>query len=177
MELLLGLLLLVALHVAKTPHPTGLKPEPEPEPQPPHVEPHVEPTPAPSVTPHGGGPPPAPAPYPVPSPGPAHPSVPAPGPVHAPAKVVPASWPQAVPKELPAWPAGWEPDTPVPAAEVARAKALISELWKSGKPGAHKTEQTAGKWVTYVAFVPKKGMKGVAAFRVRPGAQGGTTQA
>jgi hypothetical protein len=66
---------------------------------------------------------------------------------------------------------------PVPAAEVTRAKQLLPELWKSGKPGVKKTEQTAGKWVTYLTFVPKKGMKGVAAFRVKPGAQGGGTTA
>lgn len=83
------------------------------------------------------------------------------------APVVPASWPQAAPTDLPPWPAGWEADVPVPAAEVARAQQLLPELWKSGKAGAHKTEQTAGKWVTYLAFVPSKGRKGVAAFRMK----------
>ena len=176
MEVLLGLLLLVALHSAKTPFATGLLPEPEPQPHPqPHPEPdHPEP-PQPSVTPHGGGPTPTPGPkpYPVPGPGPAHPATALPA--HAP--VVPVAWPQAVPKELPPWPSGWEPDTPVPAAEVTRAKQLLPELWKGGKAGKYKTEQTAGKWVTYLAFVPKKGMKGVAAFRVKPGAHGGAVQA
>lgn len=181
MEILLGLLLLVALHSAKTPFATGLKPEPEPY-EPPHHEPEPEPAPHPSVTPHGGGPTPSPAapePYPVPPPGPAHPKpAPAPAPhaqpAHAP--TVPVSWPQAPAKDLPVWPAGWEPDTPVPAAVVARAKQLLPELWKSGKAGAKKTEQTAGKWVTYLAFVPSKGKKGVAAFRPKPGS-GGTVQA
>jgi hypothetical protein len=176
MEIILGLLILVALATASKhgqAHPTGDLPEPEPQPQP-HYEP---PAPAPSVTPHGGGPGPAPAPSPAPKPYPvpSHPAAHPPAHAALPAKapVVPVSWPQAVPKELPAWPAGWEPDTPVPAAEVARAKVLLPTLWKSGKPGQRKTEQTAGKWVTYLAFVPSKGKRGVAAFRVKPGAQGG----
>ncbi len=173
MEIIGLLILLVALASARsaTAHPTGLLPD-EPGPQP-HPEPQPQPQPGPSVTPHGGGPTPSPTPSPTPKPKPA--------PSHAPAIIpasttAPAPWPAAVPAELPAFPTGWEPDTPVPAAEVSRAKALIPELWKSGKPGAHKTEKTGGKWVTYLAFRPKAGMKGVAAYRLKPGAQGGTVQ-
>jgi len=105
---------------------------------------------------------------PAPKPAPAKPSVkvgPAP-------KVTPVSWPQVVPKDLPPFPSGWEPDVPVPGAEVTRATQLLPVLWKGGKPGAKVVENTAGKWVTYLAFVPSKGRKGVAAYRVKPGYKG-----
>ena len=166
MEIIGLLILLVALASAAPgqPHWTGLKPEPEPGPLPPQPQP--QPQPQPSVTPHGGGPSPGPSPKPTPAPA-----------VHViPASTATPAWPAAVPKDLPPFPTGWEPDTPVPAAEVARAKALIPELWKSGKPGATKLEKTGAKWVTYLAFRPKAGMKGVAAYRLKAGAPGATVQ-
>jgi hypothetical protein len=93
-------------------------------------------------------------------------------PIVAPKKtaIVPVAWPAAVPKDLPPFPGGWEPDTPVKSDVAARAKALIPTLWKSGKPGAKSVEKTGDHWVTYLAFVPSKGKRGVAAYRPRPGA-------
>lgn len=119
---------------------------------------------------------PAPAPTPMPSPAPTPPPTPRPSPAIvpvAPAKgpTVPAAWPQVVPQDLPPWPSGWEPDVPVPAPEVARAYQLLPTLWKSGKAGVTKQEKTGDKWITYVSFVPSQGKKGVAAYRVKPGAQ------
>jgi hypothetical protein len=76
-------------------------------------------------------------------------------------------WPVANKPDLPAYPDGWEPYTPPPPAVVSRATALISDLWKSGKPGATKVEQTGNVWVTYVSFTPAKGKKGVAAYRLK----------
>jgi len=121
-------------------------------------------------------PPPPPPPEPGPSPAPA--PKPAPKPV-APRKgqVLPASFPVAVPKDLPPWPSGWEPDVPVPPSEVKRAYELLPTLWKSGKPGGKAIEQTGGKWVTYLAFVPSKGKRGVAAYRMKEGASPGGGQA
>ena len=81
--------------------------------------------------------------------------------------VLPVSWPTAAPKGLPSFPSGWEPDVPPPAAVTARAWALLPTLWKSGKAGATAVEQTAGRWITYLASVPKKGTKGVTAWRIK----------
>jgi hypothetical protein len=63
------------------------------------------------------------------------------------------------------------PDNPPPAAVQARAWQLLSSLWQQGA-GATKTEQTAGRWITYQAQPMAKGKKGVVAFRLRnqPGA-------
>jgi hypothetical protein len=49
----------------------------------------------------------------------------------------------------------------------ARAAQLLPELWKTGKPGKTKVEKTGDHWVTYLAFVPSKGKKGVAAYRTK----------
>jgi len=82
------------------------------------------------------------------------------------AQTQPAPWPQVVPKGLPPFPAGWQPDDPPPQAVQARAVQLLPVLWKSGKPGGTKQEQTQGRWITYQA--QKMGTKkGVVAFRVR----------
>jgi hypothetical protein len=43
-------------------------------------------------------------------------------------------------------------------------------LWKLGT-GARLTEQTQGRWITYVATPMGKGVKGVMAYRTRGGAQ------
>jgi len=60
-------------------------------------------------------------------------------------------WPQVVPAGLPAFPGpGWVPDQPPPAEVQARASALLPQLWQSGA-GTFKTEQTAGRWITYQA--------------------------
>lgn len=83
------------------------------------------------------------------------------------AKITPAPWPQAVPAGLPPFgPAGWQPDDPPPQAVQARAWQLLSQLWKYGA-GTKKVEQTAGRWITYVA-TPMGKKKGVVAYRVRP---------
>jgi len=118
-----------------------------------------EPTPEPS----------GPTPGPSPTPSPSGPVTPTKGPVVAP-QAIPA-WPVAnKPTDLPPFPDGWEPYTPPPPAVVTRANELIGPLWKSGKPGGKTQEQTNGVWVTYVAFTPAKGKKGVAAYRQKPGA-------
>lgn len=76
--------------------------------------------------------------------------------------------PSPVPAGLPAFPAGWQPDQPPPPAVVSRASALLPVLWAKGA-GATKTEQTAGRWITYQAQAMGAGKKGVVAFRVKPG--------
>jgi hypothetical protein len=82
------------------------------------------------------------------------------------AKQMPAPWPQAMPAGLPPFgPAGWMPDNPPPQAVQARAWQLLSSLWSQG-PGAMKTEQTAGRWITYQAQ-PMGKKKGVVAYRLR----------
>lgn len=92
----------------------------------------------------------------------ARPTVPASMPASAP------PWPQAVPSGLPPWPDGWEPDEPVGAGVAARAAALLPQLWAHGE-GTRKTEQTGGRWITYVAR--SMGTKrGVVAFRPKPSA-------
>lgn len=80
-----------------------------------------------------------------------------------------ASSPSPVPNGLPAFPAGWQPDNPPPLVVQQRATQLLPVLWAKGA-GATKTEQTAGRWITYQAAVTSPGKKGVVAFRVKPGA-------
>ncbi len=80
----------------------------------------------------------------------------------------PPPWPQAMPPGLPSFPGGWEPDNPPPQAVQNRAWQLLPQLWKTG-PKSRKTEQTQGRWITYVAE-PMGAKKGVVAYRVRPGA-------
>lgn len=121
--------------------------------------------PSPAPTPSPGKP--KPKPTPVKPPGPKVPVIPA----SAPAVAKP--WPVAVPKDLPKYsekPEAWEPYIPPPPPVVARATALIRTLWSKGKPGVSTLEQTNGVWVTYVGFVPSKGKRGVAAYRLRAGA-------
>lgn len=77
-------------------------------------------------------------------------------------------WPQAVPAGLPAWPGGWEPDEPVGAGVAARAAALLPQLWAHGE-NTRKTEQTQGRWITYVARAMGS-KRGVVAFRPKPSA-------
>lgn len=92
-------------------------------------------------------------------------------PVSMPAVAKP--WPAAKPGDMPAYsahPEAWEPYIPPPAPVVKRATALIKTLWAKGKPGASVLEQTGSVWVTYVGFVPSKGKRGVAAYRLRAGA-------
>jgi len=92
---------------------------------------------------------------------------------HKATQVQRASSPSPVPSGLPAFPAGWQPDQPPPPPVVSRAFALLPELWKRGA-GATKTEQTAGRWITYQAQAMGAGKKGVVAFRVRDGAMPAT---
>jgi len=79
----------------------------------------------------------------------------------------PAPWPQVMPAGLPAFPSGWQADNPPPPAVVNRAWQLLASLWASGKPGAIKTEQTAGRWITYQAQLHAGNKKGVTAYRLR----------
>jgi hypothetical protein len=70
--------------------------------------------------------------------------------VYHPAAAPPA-WPAAIPAGLPPFPGpGWVPDSPPPQLVVARAFALLPQLWQRGE-GSSTTEQTAGRWITYVA--------------------------
>jgi murein L,D-transpeptidase YcbB/YkuD len=99
-------------------------------------------------------------------------STPTPGPVPSTAQPVPTTttspWPQTVPAGLPAWPGGWEPDVPVGPGVAARASALLPTLWARGA-GARAVEQTAGRWITYVA-TPMGSKRGVVAYRQRSAA-------
>ncbi len=81
----------------------------------------------------------------------------------------PKPWPAVKPPDLPKYPDGWEPYIPPPPSVVSRAAQLLPEMWKQNKPGVTKVEQTDGVWVTYVTFVPSKGKKGVAAYRLKEG--------
>lgn len=91
-----------------------------------------------------------PVPHPVPVPVPVAPQggfIPA----MAPPTSAPPSWPVALPPDLPPFPGpGWVPDSPPPAPVIARAGSLLPLLWRQGA-GAKSTEQTAGRWITYVA--------------------------
>ncbi len=87
---------------------------------------------------------------------------------HAAAKKQAPPWPQATPNGLPPFPAGWVPDEPPAKVVQNRAWQLLPQLWKQGA-NARKTEQTAGRWITYVAQA-MGAKKGVVAYKVRPGA-------
>lgn len=123
------------------------------------------------------GAPPAPAPRPAAAPAPATAAVPRPAAspivpaVYRPAAAAaPEPWPQVVPAGLPPFPGPlWVPDDPPSAGVVARAGQLIPGLWARGA-GTFKTEQTAGRWITYRA-TPMGTKKGVVAFRLAPTAQ------
>lgn len=103
---------------------------------------------------------------------PSQPEVSPPLPGHTPApgalpRTTAPAWPQVVPAGLPAFPgSGWVPDEPPGAGVVARAFQLLPILWAHGA-GTFKTEQTAGRWVTYKAtdMGPKRG---VTAWRLAP---------
>ncbi len=103
--------------------------------------------PAPLPAPVSYPPPPLPMLTPAPAPLIVH-TTPAP-PVIVP--VAPPAWPAALPPGLPPFPGpGWVPDSPPGPGVVARAFALLPQLWSRGE-GATATEQTAGRWITYVA--------------------------
>lgn len=75
----------------------------------------------------------------------------------------PPPWPQAIPAGLPPFPSGWVPDEPPGPGVVVRAHQLLPQLWAHGE-GTRTTEQTGGRWITYVA--KQMGTKrGVVAFR------------
>jgi len=91
-----------------------------------------------------------------------------------PAGYLPASytppWPAAQPSGLPPFPgAGWEYDEPPPAAVQKRAGQLVTELWNKGS-GAHRIEQTAGRWIAYRAEMMRSKKRGVVAYRQKSGA-------
>lgn len=75
-----------------------------------------------------------------------------------------------MPVGLPAWPSGWTPANPPPAAVVTRAWQLLPTLWARGV-GTKATEQTGGSWYTYVAswMNAAKTTKGVVAFKPKEG--------
>lgn len=78
----------------------------------------------------------------------------------------PPPWPAALPPGLPPFPGrGWEYDEPPPPPVVERARQLVSTLWARGK-GAHQTEQTGGRWITYRAEIVASGKQGVVAYRL-----------
>lgn len=85
------------------------------------------------------------------------------------AAAAPKPWPQSMPAGLPPFPSGWQADTPPPPAVVQRAVQLLRELWASGSPGARKTEQTDGRWITYLAQFTSPGVRGVTAWRPKAG--------
>jgi hypothetical protein len=80
----------------------------------------------------------------------------------------PASWPAQA--NLPPFPSGWEPDDPPPSEVVARANALLHQLWQRGA-GATAQEMTGGRWITYQAQ-HLGSMNGVVAYRVKGGSPG-----
>ena len=90
------------------------------------------------------------------------------------AQAAPKPWPQAVPKGLPPFPSGWEPDVPPPPAVVTRAWQLLPVLWKRGK-GATAVETVKGRWITFQAQIHAGNKKGVTAYRVKAGKGGGAT--
>ena len=55
-----------------------------------------------------------------------------------------------------------------------KAVAAVQDVSLHVPPGATTVEQTGGRWITYQGFVPSKGKRGVAAWRVKPG-PGGTS--
>ena len=126
-------------------------------------------------TPKPPKPPPKPVAIPVPTAVPVPvpvPTVPSAAPV-APPPVVPVStsaipapepWPQVVPSGLPSFPSGWVPDQPPGAGVASRAAQLLPELWRHGE-GTRKTEQTAGRWITYRATAMGN-KRGVVAYRL-----------
>lgn len=81
--------------------------------------------------------------------------------VATPAAVPPAGapttgpvFPSVPPATLPAFPGpGWCEDDPPPVEVTARATALSPSLWATGAPGAHVTELTGGRWITYAAEI------------------------
>lgn len=66
---------------------------------------------------------------------------------------------------LPPFPSGWQFDTPPPSEVVARANALLKQLWAQGA-GTTQQEQTGGRWITYQAAMTGP-YKGVIAYRVK----------
>ena len=118
-----------------------------------------------------------PSPGPVAPPAPPPPPFPSPSAPVTPAAYHPPAWPQVVPAGLPAFPGpGWTPDEPPGPGVVARAWALLSQLWASGA-GTFKIEQTSGRWIAYRATA-MGAKKGVVAYKLRDGGgDGGITQA
>jgi hypothetical protein len=75
----------------------------------------------------------------------------------------PPAWPQVVPAGLPPFPSGWTANWSPPQAVVTRAWQLLNQLWASGS-GTKKFEQTAGRWIAYVASPMAGGKRGVVAY-------------
>jgi len=79
---------------------------------------------------------------------------------------LPAPWPQAIPRDLPPFPSGWQYDEPPPPEVQQRAGQLVSPLWNKGA-GSYQTEQTAGRWITYRAEKMRSGHRGIVAYRLK----------
>lgn len=78
-----------------------------------------------------------------------------------------APWPQVVPAGLPGFPgSAWVPDNPPPSDVVARAVALLPQLWQGGV-GTFKTEKIGARWITFRATDMPGGKRGVVAYRLR----------
>jgi len=75
----------------------------------------------------------------------------------------PPPWPQALPPDLPPFPSGWTPASPVTSAMVSRAFALLPDLWAHGEL-TWKPEKTGDRWVVYQARSMAGGKRGVVAF-------------
>lgn len=117
------------------------------------------------------GPPGSPPPqHGMSKPAPSKPSTVTPGKV-PPAVVVkvktqPAPWPAVKPGSVPPFPsAAWVYDEPPPKAVQARALQLLPTLHARGV-GAHVTEFTDGRWISYVARM-HEAKRSVEAYRLR----------
>lgn len=166
--LMLALLLFAAISKKTTDSPrraTGLRPEPLPyRPLPPSPAPTpAAPPPRPVVVPIPRGPAPVPAAALPPKSAPVAPQVKQ---QIRKAAAAPAPWPQQIPKDLPPFPAGWEPDIPPPSAVTTRAWQLLPVLWKKGQ-GAIQVETIKGRWITFQAQMHPGNKRGVTAYRVR----------
>jgi hypothetical protein len=145
-EPLIAMLLFGGRRASAASAPLDLSRRAEPPPRP-------QPRPRPSAPVPASRPSPAAAPAPVLIPA----GAPPPGPRVAP-------WPQIVPGDLPPFPGpGWVADSPPGPGVVARAQALLPQLWQGGA-GTFKIEQTSGRWIAYRA-TQMGAKRGVVAFR------------
>lgn len=81
------------------------------------------------------------------------------------AATTPEPWPQALPSNLPPFPAGWVRADPPSRSMVLRAYQLLQPLWRQGE-GAISTERDSvmQTWVTYRAERTPEGKQGIVAY-------------